>query len=304
MAGVPVTIDPGFVGYEPIEGVSGRLVTAGSDTMNNLANRWASRFTEFHPAVSVTVDQTGSGTAPPKLRANQAQLGMMSREMTAEEVSGIVSELGIAPTPVRVAIDCVAIYVHQDNPVGPLTFEQLERVFGASGGELTWADLGVSDPAYAPERVRLYGRQASSGTYKFFKDLALGGADFKASIAESPGSGGVVQSVARDPFGIGYSGLGYETSDVRTVPIAVEAGEEPVGASGEAALDGSYPLRRFLLMYLVFDPRVGLDPAREAFTRFVLSREGQELVTQDGEFPVSAEVAREELRKLGLEPGF
>jgi phosphate transport system substrate-binding protein len=299
-----VRVDPKLPEYTPAEGVGGNLRLVGSDTMLNLMTHWAETMQKHHPSVRVQVEGKGSSTAPPALIENQAQFGAMSREMSPEEVARFTEEFGYPPTQLRVAVDCVAVFVHRDNPIESLSLADLRRAFSVSGEEPTWGDLGVTDWKWRTRRVSLYGRNSASGTYKFFKEAAMDGADFRNTVKEQPGSAGVVQAIATDRMGIGYSGIGYKTPGVKVVPIAFDTGETAYAPGVETAYSGDYPLARFLNLYINYDARDGIDLLRERFVRVVFSREGQEQVIKDGSFPVSAEVAREELTRLGLKPGF
>src|SRR5690606_15581759 len=109
----------------------------------------------------------------------------------------------------------------------------------------TWGDVGVTG-SFAQRPISLYGRNSASGTYGFFKDVALCGGDYKESVKEQPGSAAVVQGVAVDLYGIGYSGLGYVTSGVKPLALARSAGEPAIAPTEEGIVSGEYPLSRFL----------------------------------------------------------
>ncbi|MFP4166204.1 MAG: PstS family phosphate ABC transporter substrate-binding protein [Opitutales bacterium] len=289
-----VTVDPGLPEYEPVSGVSGNLNSIGSDTLNNLMTLWAEGFEEIYPDVNIQIEGKGSSTAPPALIAGTAQLGPMSREMKASEADEFEKEYGYKPTPVPTAIDALAVFVNLDNPMDDISLEEVDATFSSThrlGGEPveTWGDLGVTG-SLEDRSVSLYGRNSASGTYGFFKKVALGGGDFSSNVKEQPGSSSVVQSVGSDITGIGYSGIGYKTSGVKAIQLD---GKEP---SAENALDGSYPLARPLLVYVNRDPRSELDTLTREFLRFVLSREGQEVVVKDGYYPLP-EAQVKKLRK-------
>jgi phosphate transport system substrate-binding protein len=148
--------------------------------------------------------------------------------------------------------------------------------------------------------MSLYGRNSASGTYGYFKEVALFDGDYKDSVKEQPGSSTVVQGVATDKAGIGYSGVGYKTADVRTVPISAQTGAECYDATAENAYAGTYPISRFLYIYLNKDPNRALDPLRAEFIRFVFSKQGQEAVLKDGYYPVTAAIAEADLTSLGI----
>ena len=138
-----------------------------------------------------------------------------------------------------------------------------------------------------------------SGTYGYFKKKALCKGDFKNSVNEQPGSASVVQSVSTSLNGIGYSGIGYKTASVRAVPLSKKPGGELVDATPANAVDGSYPLSRFLYVYVNKAPNKPLPPLEREFFKLVLSKVGQEVVVKDGYVPVPASVAERTLKQLG-----
>lgn len=293
-------LDENLPTYEPVQGVTGSVKSMGSDTMNNIMTLWGELFMKTYPGVSVEVIGKGSSTAPPALTEGQAQFGPMSREMKAAEVDRFEEVHGYKPTLLRTGIDCLAVFVHKDCPIESLTIEQVTSIFSVTGSEMTWGDLGVTDPKYRNQPITLYGRNSASGTYGYFKQVALAGNDFKDNVREQPGSSAVVQAIATDSFAMGYSGIGYATQDVKAVPIAEDAGSDPVSPDLEHAYTGEYPLARFLYVYLNKDPGRDLEPLRAEFVRMIYSRQGQEAVLKDGYFPLPAEMAVEELETLGL----
>jgi phosphate transport system substrate-binding protein len=197
------------------------------------------------------------------------------------------------------------VFVHKDNPIRCLTLQQVDAIFsktrkGGHPAELrTWGEAGL-DGDWASRPISLYGRNSASGTYGYFKEVALFDGDYKDSVKEQPGSSTVVQGVASDKYAIGYSGVGYKTADVRTVPLAAAKGSECFDATSENAYAGTYPLSRFLYVYLNRNPNQALDPLRAEFVRFVFSRQGQEAVVKDGYYPVTSSIAEEDLGTLGL----
>lgn len=293
-------LDPALPEYQRVGGVSGNLNSVGSDTLNNLMTLWAEGFQAVYPNVKIQIEGKGSSTAPPALIEGTAQLGPMSRAMKATEIDAFESRFGYKPTEIRVAIDALAVFVHKDNPVETLSLQQLDSIFSSTlkaGGApiLRWGDAGLTG-AWANRPLSLYGRNSASGTYGFFKDVALRGGDFRASVKEQPGSSSVVQGISSDLGGIGYSGIGYLTSGVRAVPIS-RRGATAYAASAENALSGRYPLARFLYVYINKPPGQPLDTLTAEFIRFVQSRTGQEVVVKDGYFPLPAKAAAAEVKK-------
>jgi len=160
----------------------------------------------------------------------------------------------------------------------------------------TWGKLGLRGE-WANRPISLYGRNSASGTYGYFKKKALFKGDYKNTVKEQPGSASVVQGVTEDRYGVGYSGIGYKTSGVRAVPL-VKKGDSYKEAVIENVLDGSYPLARFLYVYINKKPGRPLDPLILEFVKYILSKEGQKVVIKDGYIPLPASVLEEELGKI------
>jgi phosphate transport system substrate-binding protein len=146
--------------------------------------------------------------------------------------------------------------------------------------------------------IQLFGRNSVSGTYGYFKEKALCEGDFKANVNEQPGSASVVQSVSTSPNAIGYSGIGYRTSNVKAVPLAKSEAAEFVEATPENAISGKYPLARFLYVYVNKHPNKPLAPLEYEFLKLVLSKEGQQVVVKDGYIPLPVSVVERELEAL------
>jgi phosphate transport system substrate-binding protein len=300
-------VDAKLPAYTKVAGVSGNLSSIGSDTMNNLATLWAEGFRKYYPNVKVQVEGKGSSTAPPALIEGTAQLGPMSRKMKKEEIDKFEARYGFPPTGIRTALDGIAVYVNKDNPLAELALEQVDAIFsktrksGYKEDVTTWGQLGLTGE-WANKPISTYGRNSASGTYGFFKEVALFKGDYKDSVKEQPGSASVVQGVSEDKFAIGYSGIGYTTSNVKAIKLARKAGDPFYAESYENVLSGKYPLARYLYVYVSIDPFKSADekisPLTREFLKFAISREGQEVVVKDGYFPIPAKVSAEELRRL------
>lgn len=283
--------------------LKGTLDSVGSDTMNNLMTFWAEGFNRYYGDVKVQVEGKGSSTAPKALIGGTAQLGPMSRPMKQEEIDEFEKKFGYKPTAINTCLDALAVFVHKDNPIESLTLEQVDAIFsvgrnqGAKWDIVTWDQLGLAGD-YDKRPISMFGRNAASGTYGYFKEHALKKGDFKNTVKEQPGSSSVVQGVAEDRFAIGYSGIGYATPNVRALPLASRAGKKPFAATLDNVVSGDYPLGRYLIVYVNKAPGKPADPITTEFLKFVLSKEGQEIVEKDGYLPLPAELVAEELEKL------
>jgi phosphate transport system substrate-binding protein len=300
-------IDPALQPYQKVAGeVAGSLKFVGSDTMNNLVALWAEGFKKFYPGVREAIEGKGSASAPPALTEGTATFGPMSRDWKPSEIDAFKEKHGYPPTAVPVAIDMLAVFVHKDNPLKSLSLQQIDAIFsknrngGAATEIRTWGDLGL-DGEWKDKPISLYGRNAASGTYGYFKEHALFKGDFKPTVKEQPGSSAVVQAIASDRYAIGYSGIGYRTADVRAVAIAPKTDAAAVEPEAENAYSNTYPLSRFLWLSVNHKPGAALDPLRREFLRYVLSAGGQADVKKDGYLPVTAAVAKRALKLVGID---
>lgn len=302
VAGAVQTVDAGVPEYQKASGISGNLSSVGSDTLANLMTLWAEEFNRVYPNVNIQIQAAGSSTAPPALTEGTSNLGPMSREMKDDELEAFEDKYGYKPTAIPVAIDALAVLVNKDNPVKGLTMEQVDAIFSSTnkcGGAAsieTWGDAGVA--AWGAKSIQLYGRNSVSGTYGYFKEHALCKGDFKNNVNEQPGSASVVQSVTSSANGIGYSGMGYTTSGVKMVALAKKGSTTFVDATPENAINGTYPLTRYLYVYVNKKPNQPLAPLDNEFIKMVLSKTGQQVVIKDGYIPLPAKVVDKVLATL------
>jgi phosphate transport system substrate-binding protein len=298
-----VKVDDSIAAYERTSGVSGNLSSVGSDTLNNLMTLWAEGFKNLYPNVKIQIEGKGSSTAPPALIEGTAQIGPMSRAMKASELDAFEKAFGYKPTQIRVAVDALAVYVNKDNPIKQLTLAEVDAIFsktlkcGEDDPINSWGDAGL-DGDWAEKPISAYGRNSASGTYGYFKKVALCKGDYRDEVKEQPGSASVVQGVTEDLQGIGYSGIGYKTSGVKTLALAKKEGDPFYGTDPETVLSGKYPLSRYLYLYINKAPNKPADPLTEQFVKFVLSQAGQQTVVKDGYLPISGSIVEKEMEKL------
>ena len=300
-----LALNPNLPAYQPATGLSGVIRSVGSDTMDNQMMLWAKGFRDQYPTVRIDIDGKGSATAPPALLDGKAELGPMSRPMTAEEVEAFQKKYGYKPTSFNVAVDALAVYVNKDNPISCLSIPQLSRIFSSSrkvpgGNDIkTWGDAGLTGD-WAAKPIALYGRNSISGTYEFFREAVLYGGDYKPQLKEQVGSEAVVQNVGTDKYAIGYSGIGFKTGGVRAVPVSVYQGGPCYDTSADVTLSGQYPIARYLSIYVNKKPNQPVDLLPREFIKYIVSKDGQTLTERGGFYPISSAIREMELKKLGI----
>lgn len=285
------------------EAIEGTLTSVGSDSASTLVARWAAAFHARHPRAHVQAQAMGSSSAPIALIEGAANFGFMSRSMDAGEEEAFRTRFGHAPTLFIVAHDAIAVFVHPDNPRTRLTLAELDAIYsttracGAATPLRRWSDPGAA-ALEAP--ILAIGRDAGSGTFASFRNVALCGGRYRADVVAWPGNGAVVAAVAANPDAIGYAGAGYINGLVRTLAIAPDAATDATLPDAAAIADGRYPLARTIRLYVNRRPDQPMAALPRAFIEYILSEEGQRLVRDEGFMPLDTDEARAQRESLRL----
>jgi len=250
------------------------ITIKGSDTMVQLAQRWAEKYMKAHPGVQIQVNGGGSGTGISALINGTIEVCTASRPMKDSEKLKLRERYGSTGIEVRTAKDGLTIYLNTGNPVNELSFEQIKGIY--TGKITNWKQVGGNDA-----EIIVYGRENSSGTYAFLKETVLDNEDYANTMQALPGTAAVVNAVKRDVNGIGFGGAGY-AKDVKETAVRHNAGDKAYKPTTEAIASGEYPITRFLYFYLRQKP----GGETKEFIKWVLGPEGQQVVTSEGFFPV------------------
>jgi phosphate transport system substrate-binding protein len=259
------------------------IQNVGSDTIVNLAVRWAETYQEQHPEVRITVSGGGSGTGIAGLINGTVDIANASRRMKPEEIEAAQAN-GIEPVEHVIARDAIAVVVHPSNPVDRLTLQQISDIY--SGRVAKWSEVGGED-----RPIVLLSRESNSGTHVYFLEEVVRLGDKNSDVLFSPdtllmpSSEGISAEVRQNPNAIGYDGLGYVTADQKTLAVAAEPGGIYVKPSIETVNGGTYPIARDLYMYTAGEPQ-GLIAEYLAWIR---SPEGQTIVGELGFVPLGVE---------------
>jgi phosphate transport system substrate-binding protein len=250
------------------------IAVKGSDTMVIMAQRWAEKFMSGNPGITLQVTGGGSGVGIAALINGTTDIATASRPMKPDEKSKLRDRFQTPGIEIAVALDGLSVYLNEKNPVRELSFQQLSDIY--TGKILNWKEVGGPDA-----RITLYGRENSSGTYSFFKDVVLLGKDYAPQTQTLPGTAAVVNAVAQDPSGIGYGGAAYGKG-IRECGVRKDEKSKAVSPNEVTVRDGTYPLTRSLFFYMRKKP----DGDTKKFVDWVLSPEGQGIATEVGYFPV------------------
>jgi phosphate transport system substrate-binding protein len=258
----------------PTAASAGAITIKGSDTMVILGQRWAEQYMAKVPGAAIQVTGGGSGTGISALINGTTDICQASRSMSDAEKNNLREKYKTPGEEIPVARDGLSVYVNAANPLKELNMDQLRLIF--TGKVTNWKEVGGKDA-----KIILYSRENSSGTYVFFKEHVLKNADYAQRAQSMPGTAAVVNAVSKEKNSIGYGGAAY-AKGIRVVKIKKDAESPAVEPSLATVQNGSYPLSRPLFFYL----RNKATGDIKSFIDWVLSAEGQEIVTKVGYFPV------------------
>jgi phosphate transport system substrate-binding protein len=254
--------------------VAGTVTIKGSDTMVILGQRWAEDYMKKHPDTVIQVTGGGSGTGISALINGTTDICQSSRPMKPTEKEKLRDRYNNPGVEIPTARDGLAVYVNAQSPLTELTMDQLRGVF--TGKITNWKELGGPDAKIIP-----YSRENSSGTYVFFKEHVLGGADFTARAQTMPGTAAVVNAVGKEKFGIGYGGAAY-AKGIKIIKVKKDAASPAIAPDKTTVMNGTYALARPLYFYL----RAKAAGDIKGFIDWVLSPEGQGIVEKVGYYPI------------------
>ncbi len=255
-----------------------RITIKGSDTLIRLGQRWAEEYMKQNPGVVIQVSGGGSGTGIAALLNGGTDICEASRDMKEKEYK-LAEKKGITPHRVSVALDGIALYLNEKNPVRELSFAQLKGIY--TGAITNWKEVGGQDA-----RIIVYGRENNSGTYAFFKKKVLNKEDYYVYTQALPGTAAVVNAVSKDVNGIGYGGIAW-AKNVKFVAVRITDADPAVLPSAETVSNGTYPISRDLYWFFNGTPTGEL----KKLLNWALSEEGQKVAVDMDYVPLPKERA-------------
>jgi phosphate transport system substrate-binding protein len=244
-----------------------KITVTGSTTVLPLAEKARESFETRYPNADIQISGGGSSVGVKASGEGTADIGMSSRDLSAEEV-------GSYPDLVKheIAWDAIVLIIHPSNPVNGLSLSEIRGIY--NGSLTNWKQVGGADQA-----IVVVGRDSASGTRTYFFEDVMKKENFTQKQEEFNSNGGVQQKIAQTPGAIGYVGLAY-TDGVKEVMINVNG--SLVEPTLENILAKKYPISRPLYMLTKGEP-TGLA---QEYINFILSPDGQKIVEEAGLVPL------------------
>ena len=322
--------------YEPEQPVSGVIRIHGTELTLNLVRLWEKGFLKHQAVVRYSdyfVPTPFSG-----LCAGTAEIGVSGHTAWRSDLKAFASVFGYEPFEIRFATGGfnlrkgntpgAIIFVNRDNPISGLTLAQLDGIFGAerTGGWQgstwvtepargadknirTWGQLGLKGE-WADKPIAVYGIDATLSNWSELIQRVVfhGGDKWNPAIqelvrggVEKPADAQIVAAVAADRYAIGFNLMRVvqQNPGVKPVALAAAPGGPYVPPTAETFYRRTYPLGNDVYLYLNRPPGQALPPRLKEFLRYILSREGQQDVVDDGMYlPLTPADARGEREKL------
>lgn len=250
-----------------------KITIKGSDTMVILSQKWAEVYMKKKPGTVIQVTGGGSGVGLAALINGSTDIANSSRPIKSAEVGKLKGKYGTMGVEIPCAKDGLSVFLNKGNTVSELTLKQIGDIF--SGKITNWKEVGGAD-----EKIQLYGRESSSGTFEFFKEHVVK-TDFSPRCQTLPGTAAIVNAVKKDKYSIGYGGAAY-AEGVKDCKVKRDAKSKGVFPTVETVKNNSYPITRYLYMYLKAKP----TGETKAFVDWILSPAGQSLIAEVGYYPL------------------
>lgn len=242
-------------------GLSGTITIAGSTSVQPFSEVLAEKFMAKNPGVKINVQGGGSGQGIQAATSGAAQIGSSSRDLTAQEKAQL--------TETKIAVDGIAVVVNTANPVANLTADQVKNIF--LGNIKNWKEVGGPDAI-----ITVVSREEGSGTRTAFEELLLDKQPAVKTAVVQASTGAVKTTVAGDKNAIGYDSLASVDQTLKALKID---GVEPTPANVKNA---TYKASRPFI-YMTKGQPEGIP---KAFIDFVMSAEGQQIISQQGAIPI------------------
>jgi phosphate transport system substrate-binding protein len=290
-------LDTSLARYQPRKDIklSGNYKGAVSDTLPALAKLWIEGLKKYYPNVKITIPTPYDGSLGAKaLVKGNVDFAIISRVLKPDDMADFKAKFGYDPLSVPISVgsyrhfgflDAMGFLVYKDNPLETINFDQLDAIYSGTryrGGApiTTWGQLGLTGE-WSDKPINLYGIRPWDGLEELIRQRVLTHNGKRGEWRDGIHLDSIfpmAQLVAGDRYGIGYSGISYLDAGVKVLALGEKEDGPFYPPTYENVARGSYPIERLIFFNTNKEPGKPLNPVLEEFVRFILSREGQQIV--------------------------
>jgi len=296
-------VDAGIPAHVRAEPLTGTIESIGADSLADVWDEWQQGFKALHPQVQFRVIQTLSKTGFEALMAGTTPLIHMAREMTLPEFQAFEKQYGYPPTKILICFDAFIVFVNGTNPIREISMEQLDAVLSTTRNGAyptnieTWGDLGGRGE-WLKRPIHVYFRAEGTASHAVVKEMVLQKGTFKPTIISKPDYPSIADTVMTDAGGLALGTLATWYTRNRTLAVIPFHGKEAVMPLQPEVTSGRYPMSKAYFLYLNKTPGKPLAPLLLEFLSYALSRDGQQAVAQSSLYPLPAEIAAMNRKRL------
>ncbi len=288
--------------------LSGQISISGAFALYPMTIKWAEEFRKLHPDVRIDISAGGAGKGIADALSNMVEIGMVSREINAEEIKK-------GAYPIAVTKDAVVAVVSAQNPI---LNDILTKGLKKDAGNNIWITGKVKGWSQA------FGVKSTSPIHVYTRSDACGAAEMWAKFYGKKqedllgvgvfGDPGLAQAVKKDPLGIGFNNIGYaydavtkkQVKGLRVVPLdlngngKIDTDENFYDSMNDiiaAIASGKYPSPPARELYFVTKGNPKNNKVLTEFIRWVLT-DGQKYVHEAGYIALPKDKLEVEKKKI------
>lgn len=295
-------------GYDEVHGYTGNISISGAFALYPIVVLWSEDFKKIHPNVRFNISAGGAGKGISDVLSNMVDIGLVSRDLHPQELQR-------GAFPIHVAKDAVVGTINRNHPnfdilrTRGLTQKELVGIF-VEGRYRLWSDI---DPQLVRQPIEVYVRSDAAGAAETWAKF-LGERQEGLKGVGIFGDPGLAQAVKEKPLAIGFNNINY-VFDLKTKRTTDRIAVLPIDVNNNGQVDSEEDFYDNLdsLVSAVATDRYPSPPARDltfilrsdkqtkllqAFVRFVLDKEQQGYLLENGYVPLNEELKTQELNKL------
>lgn len=281
------------------------LCSVGGEELNEPLDYWMHDFKRSATGAEGFMHEgRGNAVAARALLSGVCDLGALSRPMTDAEVDGFVRTYGAPPVALPVAVEALAILVPEASPLEAIRRDQIRKLYVEAPHILAevFPEL-KNNPEWELRDLSVHGVNSASDRYRWFREVALEGAEVSDRVREESGPLALADAVAKSRHGFGYARPAEIAPGARMLPLLAADGRTRMALDEPTFVSGNYPLSRYYYLYLPPAGARAVRPEVFAFLRDILSPERQAGLRSLGLYPLSESARQKSLSAVEAAAG-